>query len=339
LAGTCDVADTCNGVNRFCPDIVLPNTTVCRLASTGETCDVTETCDGVSGACPADGVQPNGTECRASAGTCDTAETCDGAGKVCPGDSKSTAVCRNAASSCDVAETCDGASNDCPTDAFVMDGTDCEDGLFCNGTQTCTGGSCGGGSTPCAMGESCNEAADACFSGACPVSPAMCRTAAKNKVLIKNKADNGKDKLIWKWTKGAATTQAEFGDPTTAANYALCFYAGATPTLLTPQVTVPPAGGKWAALSTKGYKYKDPGGANDGITKIILKGNTTPGKSKALVKGKGADLPDFDGLMPFAGGDLPVIVQLRNNSTGICWEGQFATPKKNLADQFNAKQP
>ena len=60
---------------------------------------------------------------------------------------------------------------------------------------------------------------------------------------------------------------------------------------------------------------------------------------KALVKGKGLNLPDFDGQLPIAGADLPLLVQLRNNQTGICWEGSFATPKKNLADQFSAKQP
>jgi hypothetical protein len=41
------------------------------------------------------------------------------------------------------------------------------------------------------------------------------------------------------------------------------------------------------------------------------------GKSKALVKGKGANLPDFDSDLPIAMGDLPLTVQLRNNST-VC---------------------
>jgi len=236
-----------------------------------------------------------------------------------------------------VAEVCDGVSDTCPADGFASDGTNCEDGAFCNGTQTCTGGVCGGGTSPCGLGESCNEAADLCFSGDCPVSPAVCRTAEKNKVLIKNKVgDDTKDKLIWKWTKGAATTQAEFGDPTTTADYALCFYAGATPTLL-QQANVPP-GSSWAALSDKGYKYKATG-SDDGITKIILKGSPTAGKSKALVKGKGMNLPDFDADLPIAGGDLPLIVQLRNNQTGVCWQGSFASPKKNETAQFNAKQP
>ena len=101
---------------------------------------------------------------------------------------------------------------------------------------------------------------------------------------------------------------------------------------------MPPGGGELVGIGTKGYKYKDQTAAEDGITKIILKGGAA-GKSKALVKGKGVNLPDFDSDLPIAMGDLPLVVQLRNNSSGICWQGSFASPKKNQLDQFNAKAP
>jgi len=333
----CDIEEFCDGTTKLCgPDVVEPSTTVCRASSVGEVCDITETCDGTNRTCPPDAVEPATTVCRGSAGVCDVADTCDGSSKFCTADGKSTAQCRASGGVCDVAESCDGSGNDCPADGFVSDGTNCEDSNFCNGTQTCTGGVCGGGTTPCGVGESCDEGSDICFLGECPVNPSSCRTAQKNKVLIKNKADNTKDKLVWKWTKGDGTTQPEFGDPLTTATYALCFYAGASPTLIN-SATIPPAGGKWAAIGTKGYKYKDTTGANDGITKVIVKGGAA-GKSKALVKGKGMNLPDFDSDMPFTT-DLPLIVQLRNNSSGVCWQGSFATPKKDLADQFNAKTP
>ena len=55
------------------------------------------------------------------------------------------------------------------------------------------------------------------------------------------------------------------------------------------------------------------------------------------MKGKGDGLPDF--MLPFPGSELPVIVQLRNNQTGICWEGSFATPIKNQPGAFKAKTP
>src|SRR5262245_2584468 len=76
-AGTCDVAETCNGVSPTCPaDIVLPNTTPCR-PSAGN-CDVAESCDGVSPICPGDGFQPSGVSCRPSADLCDAPESCTG---------------------------------------------------------------------------------------------------------------------------------------------------------------------------------------------------------------------------------------------------------------------
>jgi hypothetical protein len=338
-AGTCDIAESCDGTNKTCPaDDVEPSGTVCRLASTGEVCDVTETCDGSSPACPADAVLPSGTPCRSSAGDCDPTESCDGSAKVCPSDAKSTAVCRPSAGVCDVAESCNGVDDDCPADANAPDGSSCDDSAFCNGVQTCTGGVCGGGTSPCTGMQTCDENLDVCFAGDCPVAPTTCRSAQKNKVLIKNNADDTKDKLVWKWVKGDATTQADFADPTTmTGDYALCFYAGA-PAALLQTANVPGDGTKWSALSDKGYKYTDSTGTASGITKIILKGGDA-GKSKAIVKGKGTNLPDFDSDLPIASGDLPLLVQLRNKQTGICWGGSFATAKKNEATQFNAKTP
>ncbi|MFN8642034.1 MAG: hypothetical protein U0802_10375, partial [Candidatus Binatia bacterium] len=327
-----------DGVGDDCPANAVANAgTECRAIAGG--CDVAEACDGVAVTCPPDGYASSGTECRAVAGVCDVAESCDGSGPSCPPDGflPATTQCRASAGVCDVAESCTGAAAACPTDGFVPDGTNCDDTTFCNGTQTCSSGVCGGNTSPCAMGESCDEVTDACFIGSCPPQAVACRPADKNKVLIKNKADDSKDKLIWKWSHGADTTQPEFANPTATAEYALCFYAGTTSALI-QQVSIPPSVSKWAAVGTKGYKYNDTAGAAGGITKILVSGGTL-GKSKALVKGKGTGLPDFDGDLPIAPANLPLIVQLRNNETGICWEGSFTNPKKNLATQFNAKAP
>ena len=45
---------------------------------------------------------------------------------------------------------------------------DCDDGLFCNGAETCNAGSCQAGSDPC-PGQSCDEVADVCVAGGCVV--------------------------------------------------------------------------------------------------------------------------------------------------------------------------
>ena len=93
-------------------------------------------------------------------------------------------------------------------------------------------------------------------------------------------------------------------------------------------------GGTWSPIGTKGYKYNDATGAAGGITKVLVKSGAA-GKSKALVKGKGANLPDF--TMPLDTTTPGVVIQLRNNATGKCLTSAFTTPKKNDAKQFSAK--
>jgi hypothetical protein len=110
--------------------------------------------------------------CRPGTGVCDAPETCDGTNLACPSDelAPATTTCRAAAGECDQAETCTGASSDCPADLAAGNGTPCNDGTFCNGADTCSGGSCSnhaGDPCPGADGdgdcsESCSEASDAC---------------------------------------------------------------------------------------------------------------------------------------------------------------------------------
>jgi hypothetical protein len=53
------------------------------------------------------------------------------------------------------------ATPDCTTDA------NCDDGLFCNGAETCIDGFCQPGAAPCAAGQSCDEATDSCTTDSC----------------------------------------------------------------------------------------------------------------------------------------------------------------------------
>jgi hypothetical protein len=102
---------------------------------------------------------------------------------------------------------------------------------------------------------------------------------------------------------------------------------------------VPPSASLWKPLGSKGYKYKDPAGSQDSIQKIILKGSTQM-KSKVLVKGKGGGLPDLPPASnPALALDLPVRVQVVNQSNSICFEGTFdsADVKKNQPDKFKGK--
>ena len=68
------------------------------------------------------------------------------------------------------------------------------------------------------------------------------------------------------------------------------------------------------------------------MSNAIVKGSES-NKSKALVKGKGPNLPDPPlGSLPF-----PVTAQLVNRETGVCMEGVFNDAIKNDETQFKAK--
>ena len=140
-AGTCDVAETCDGVATSCPaDVVIDAGVSCR-ASTG-VCDLEEQCDGTAPACPADAHVTAGTVCRAGTDLCDASETCDGATGDCPADQLSLAgaTCRAAAGGCDVAELCDGTTAVCPADAIAEAGSVCRAAADdCDVVESCDG--------------------------------------------------------------------------------------------------------------------------------------------------------------------------------------------------------
>ena len=221
-------------------------------------------------------------------------------------------------------------------DGILDGGETCDDGNTDNGdccTSLCQLDLVG---TACSGAGLCETDGECDGAGTCVAGPrGTCRTALKSIILLKNDAsDDTKDKLLYKWLKGAATIQDDFGTPTATTNYALCIYAGSAQALLAEaDVAADPL--KWPPISTKGYKYKDPGGSSDGIQKVILKGGDA-GKSKALVKGKGTGLPDPT-LSPSV--ELPVVAELVNSSNNICFGSTFdgLDVIKNDGVQFKAK--
>ena len=259
------------------------------------------------------------------------AEVCDGVGNACPADAKSTAVCRAATGTCDVAESCDGAGDACPADAVQPNGSPCGDGQFCNGAETCQSGACQTAAAPCVG--ACDEMGDACI-GNCPLVPQTCRGAERALLYVSDNADDSKDKLLWKWIKGEATSQTEFGDPTTLAEYSLCLYAGPSSPLIAEARILP--GGSWGPVSDKGYKYQDSAGTQSGVQKVLLKGSTS-NKSKALLKGRGTGLPTLGVAIPLP---EPVTAQLLNTDSGLCWSEQFSGSQvlKNENGSFKGKK-
>jgi hypothetical protein len=249
--------------------------------------------------------------------------------------SSSATICRASAGVCDAAETCTGnADQPCPVDSPAADGTGCSDGSFCNGLETCQSGICTDSADPCFA--SCDEGTDTC-TAECPASPLpSCRTAGRSIFLLRDKSPDSKDRLLWKWVHGQATTLADLGEPPTTTNYALCVYSGASPALLT-DAEVQADSQTWRFLGNKGYRFFDFSLSQDGTQKILLKGNADADRSKILWKGRGDSLTDLPpNTLPLTPADFPVTVQVLNNETAACFESTFqqADVKSNREDQL-----
>ena len=155
-----------------------------------------------------------------------------------------------------------------------------------------------------------------------------CLSAKMNKVSMA--VAGAKKKLTWKWTKGATTSDSDFGQPTGTTAYTLCVFAG-TANALVGGMDIPANSQKWQSI-VRGFKYKDTTGTPDGITKAALISGAA-NKSKILMKGKGPNL----GLDAPAY-DLPVLVQLSDSSNGVCWSATFdaAAVIRNQSGAFKA---
>jgi hypothetical protein len=193
--------------------------------------------------------------------------------------------------------------------------------------------------------------------GASPEPDGSCRLAdspggdGKSSILMKNKADDTKDQLKWKWKKGVATDAADFLSPDTGtATMRLCVYdsGGKLAELDLPAGgTVPTCDGKpcWKVNgSGTTFKYKNKPGSPSGITGAKLKaGAAGKAQVQVAVKGKGGfySSPATDTLVP----DVVVQLLIDDGFTTECFKTAFpgssglGTIKKQDAENFKAKGP
>ena len=79
--------------------------------------------------------------------------------------------------------------------------------------------------------------------------------------MVKKPADPSKAKIKFKWNKGEAVDQVDFGDPDTTTNYALCVYDSDLAVVsLAPTIDVRP-NAAWLSKDPNGWQYKDTVGA------------------------------------------------------------------------------
>jgi hypothetical protein len=153
----------------------------------------------------------------------------------------------------------------------------------------------------------------------CPPAPQPCRTPAvsgKSLLKMKDGTPDDKDLIIWKWLKGAATTQMEFGDPLATDDYTLCVYDNGA--LVASALA--PHGSKWGN-DGDGFSYKDATRAPEGVQKLALQAGGA-GDARILFKGKGVNLR-MPNLGVLTG---PIDAQLIKTSGGVCWGATYSAP-------------
>ncbi len=247
---------------------------------------------------------------------------------------------------CTTGETCQAGA--CVGSA-VPDGTGCDDGNACTFSDSCQAGMCAGQST-CGDGviqsscEQCDDggavsgdgcdascAVESCY--VCDSEPSVCgpptgcAAAGRSVLVVKDVADNDRDKMVWKWLKGTSSS-AEFGDPLLGQGFDLCLWEDGD---LIGSAGVTPGGqcdGRpcWRALgpmfSPKGYRFKDKGSNAEGVFQVLMKSGS--GRAKVLWKGRGSNLilPGAANGSQYIGGSELTVRSMRDDG-GACWESSF----------------
>jgi cysteine-rich repeat protein len=186
-------------------------------------------------------------------------------------------------------------------------------------------------------GEECDDGNGDAGDGCSPACEVRCTTApvaacrvpvlsGKAQLVLEDRPQDAKDRLIWRWLKGSATAVADFGDPLTDDDYALCIYDESGGPALVFEAAAP-AGGMcaghpcWKAVA-QGFAYDDPERTPAGLDTIALEAGGA-GDARIAVTGKGASL--VPPPLPLA---LPARVQLQATN-GSCWEATFSAASKN----------
>jgi len=222
----------------------------------------------------------------------------------------------------DVDEQCDDGNltdGDCCSSTCQPepDDTPCSDADACTGVDRCNAGACVPG-TPLACG-SCST----CDPTAGCVADVWddCRPpAARFSGRLQLKA-GPVPSLEWQWTKGSATTLADFGDPLGGDRYELCLFdeSGNAPSLVAAVSTrAGVCGGKpcWKQQNVQTLKYADVDRTPDGMQSLALKAGGD-GKAKIRLSAGGSDL-----TLPTFPLSLPLRAQL-HATNGRCWEARY----------------
>ena len=222
--------------------------------------------------------------------------------------------------------------------AAGTDGRTCDDGNACTTNDVCGGGNCIANAvadgTPCDDGSGCT-APDVCQAGACTgtIAPRpTCKTAPPRRasLFVHDATSPTKDALVWKWTRGPATSLADLGDPTDSDGYDLCVYDDRNGTAsLALDAHVEPGAG-WTAMP-RGYRYRDGAPGDGGRESLVLRAGGR-GNAAITFKARGPNVPSM--ALPFRQDDAVTVQLLGRNA---CWEARYTSHSTNGSGTFRAR--
>jgi len=93
-----------------------------------------------------------------------------------------------------------------------------------------------------------------------------------------------------------------------------------------------PGGGVWKGTSSR-WTFRSSSGAPDGVTRVVLKAGSQPGRTKVRVVAK--KNPTFPTSLPLH--VQPRVVAQYKSSHGTCWGAAFSAPSANGTGLFRAK--
>jgi len=175
----------------------------------GAACDDALYCNGVDTCLAGSCTEHAGDPCY-GIGLCDEdADNCDG---VCDGCLMgSTCYADGETNPAEVCEICDvGAST---TTWTANDGVSCDDDRFCNGADSCLGGSCAvHAGDPCTPPEMCDESTDACDASCegCVVGPTCYGDGTTNPTNVCEICDVAASDTAWTANDGASCEDGDF---------------------------------------------------------------------------------------------------------------------------------
>jgi hypothetical protein len=149
-------------------------------------------------------------------------------------------------------------------------------------------------------------------------------------------APSGKDRLVWTWSNGVGTSEADLGDPTVSGDYAVCLYekSGSSAGLISEwdvrAATTCGADPCWKKTTDK-VSYSDKKLAQGSVARISVRAGSNGDKLRVSILAPALSPP----RLPLDT-TSPVRIQLLNTGTNACWESVHSQARTNEPRLFRS---